>query len=248
MNKRTFCSLLATLSLSFSCSSALAAPPNDAWAYARDSIDAFYEIYAATSVHDKPPANLDNLTEFNSYLSKQMDANIAASLGFKRARAVLDSYSHSTDSSINFSFAALSGALISFSASYDNITDVLESELSKSPEQTMSSLGTFRRQIKEASQTTNEAWDFYVKMSVTVSNVLLEQTMSDLMKLKQEDMNKPASPYLRISSWQRDDLKQHILDKFGLGIATTSIGELPKNQLSARLLLDFLNDKWKTHN
>jgi hypothetical protein len=65
-------------------------------------------------------------------------------------------------------------------------------------------------------------------------------------------MNKKASdkvsPYLRISAWEREDLKKHIVEKFGPHIATTPFVKLGRNQMPARLLLDFLNDKWETRN
>jgi len=88
MKKGHCFSPIALVFLLFSFSSARAASPNDAWAFARDAIDAFYVISVATTLHNKTPPN-DADFDFAAHMA----TTIAESRGVKQARAALAPYS-----------------------------------------------------------------------------------------------------------------------------------------------------------
>jgi hypothetical protein len=177
MYSRALYSLVASAILLFSNLATVEAEvPKDTWtAYAQDSVDAFFEIYTATQLPSKPdPTN----EEFDFYA--HMETTIAEARGIKRALAILAPYAKSTDSSIRVSCAALTASLLSLLGAYDNVTDLLEKESNKSIQERIGNMGTFSHQIIQGGQDTSDAWQSYVKMSTTVGNVLLEETIGDI--------------------------------------------------------------------
>ena len=219
--------------------------PNDRWEYARAAVDAFAEISKATSAKSKVSASdIKGFDDFVAYMASNMEITQNAKRGFDRAKIILAKFDASTDTNIQQSNALLNATIGMMSIHYSQLTAVFEKQLNKTPADSMTSMGTFTKDIQNLSGSLDEGWKLYAQAGMAVQYALLDGKF-DLEHLNASNSNEKLTT-IAIAAWQRDDLKKHIIESFGQQFASKPKEAVNYVEIPPYMLMEFLNQKWIT--